>query len=383
METVASGEERASVKPSGPTDISQDTPITSSYPEWPSPMQAYYGAGATPPPFFPSPVASPSPYPYMWGGQHLISPYGTPIPYPALYPPGGIYPHPNMVIAQGAAVSTSQAEGKGTPVKKGKSSLNTVKGNRKEASGSENGGASQSAESGNGAASDANDGETNCEDTSANKNQSFDQMLADGANTENSSSQHSGAVFESSSNGKGQPPANLPVALTNQAGAASVNMALNPWNAPPVGSVPLTGRLTASGVPAVTPITRREAIGSDRLWVQDEREQKRQRRKLSNRESARRSRLRKQAECDELQVTVETLNDENDSLRKELERLSAERQKLSNENSSLVGELTQLYGEDAVSALKEKNNTTSVLRSSYGECNGVDKDTSGGNNNQL
>ncbi|KAM0062136.1 putative G-box binding protein, multifunctional mosaic region [Helianthus debilis subsp. tardiflorus] len=28
----------------------------------------------------------------MWGGQHaMMSPYGTPIPYPALYPPAGVY----------------------------------------------------------------------------------------------------------------------------------------------------------------------------------------------------------------------------------------------------------------------------------------------------
>lgn len=29
--------------------------------------------------------------------QHpLIPPYGTPVPYPAIYPPGGVYAHPNM-----------------------------------------------------------------------------------------------------------------------------------------------------------------------------------------------------------------------------------------------------------------------------------------------
>lgn len=383
METVGSGEESTPVKPSKPSDKSQETPITSSYPDWPSPMQAYYGAGSTQPPFFPPPVASPSPYPYMWGGQQLISPYGTPIPYPALYPHGGLYPHPNMVMAQGAAVSTTQTEGKSTPVKKVKSSLNTVKGSQKEACGSGNDGASRSGESGSGASSDASDEDINREEISANKNQSFDQMLAQGATTENNSSHHSSAVFESSSKGNGEPSANHPVPLTSQAGAANLNMGMELWNASPIGPVPLPGRSNASGVPAVAPVTRagHEGIGSDRLWVQDERELKRQRRKLSNRESARRSRLRKQAECDELQVTVETLNDENDSLRKELERLSAERQKLSNENSSLVGELTQLYGEDAVSTLKDKNNNKkSVLQSSYGECNGLDKDTTKGNN---
>ena len=29
--------------------------------------------------------------------QHpLIPPYGTPVPYSALYPPGGVYAHPNL-----------------------------------------------------------------------------------------------------------------------------------------------------------------------------------------------------------------------------------------------------------------------------------------------
>lgn len=32
-------------------------------------VQAYYGAGAAPPPFFASSVASPAPHPYMWGAQ--------------------------------------------------------------------------------------------------------------------------------------------------------------------------------------------------------------------------------------------------------------------------------------------------------------------------
>jgi len=31
--------------------------------------------------------------------QHpLMPPYGTPVPYPALYPPGSIYAHPSMAV---------------------------------------------------------------------------------------------------------------------------------------------------------------------------------------------------------------------------------------------------------------------------------------------
>lgn len=27
-----------------------------------------------------------------------MSPYGTPVPYPAIYPPGGVYAHPNITV---------------------------------------------------------------------------------------------------------------------------------------------------------------------------------------------------------------------------------------------------------------------------------------------
>ncbi|KAA0042213.1 G-box-binding factor 1 isoform X1 [Cucumis melo var. makuwa] len=61
----------------------------------PSSSQAYYSAGATPPPFFASTITSPTPHPYIWGGQHpLMLPYGTPVPYPAIYPPREFMPIP-------------------------------------------------------------------------------------------------------------------------------------------------------------------------------------------------------------------------------------------------------------------------------------------------
>ncbi|EFJ11592.1 hypothetical protein SELMODRAFT_125734, partial [Selaginella moellendorffii] len=68
----------------------------------------------------------------------------------------------------------------------------------------------------------------------------------------------------------------------------------------------------------------------------DERELKRQRRKQSNRESARRSRLRKQAKCEELSTRVDALAVENAALRTELGRLMEERNKLAQENVTLM-----------------------------------------------
>jgi plant G-box-binding factor len=67
----------------------------------------------------------------------------------------------------------------------------------------------------------------------------------------------------------------------------------------------------------------------------DEREVKIQRRKQSNRESARRSRLRKQAECEGLGQKVEDLEQENGKLRSELSRLQCLCEKLLSDNTEL------------------------------------------------
>ncbi|KAI3742214.1 hypothetical protein L1987_59894 [Smallanthus sonchifolius] len=59
-------------------------------------LQAYYGSGAAPI-LFATNITSSSRHPYIWGGQHLMMPpYGTPVPYPYVYPPTGVYGHPSM-----------------------------------------------------------------------------------------------------------------------------------------------------------------------------------------------------------------------------------------------------------------------------------------------
>ncbi|XP_039063360.1 G-box-binding factor 3-like [Hibiscus syriacus] len=71
--------------------------------------------------------------------------------------------------------------------------------------------------------------------------------------------------------------------------------------------------------------------------LQNERELKRERRKQSNIESARRSRLRKQAETEELARKVESLTSENATLRSEINQLTEKSEKLRLENAILVG----------------------------------------------
>ncbi|WJX93486.1 Common plant regulatory factor [Trifolium repens] len=69
------------------------------------------------------------------------------------------------------------------------------------------------------------------------------------------------------------------------------------------------------------------------LW--NERELKRERRKQSNRESARRSRLRKQGEAEEFARKVESLNAESALLKSEVNQLAESSEKLRMENAAL------------------------------------------------
>ncbi|KAL9249240.1 G-box-binding factor 1-like protein [Drosera capensis] len=205
---------------------SQETPATPSYADWSSSMQAYYSAGAAPP-FFASAVASPTPHPYMWGGQHpFIPPYGTPVPYPALYPAGGVYAHPNMGMIPTTVQGNAEAEAKSGAVKdggsakksKGNSFFDGSKGeeNGNGASGSGNDGASESDESGSEGSLDASD-ENNQQGPAAIKKGSFNQMLADGANAQNNETPVPGKPI--------MPGTNLnmvaPVTLVGREGLAS------------------------------------------------------------------------------------------------------------------------------------------------------------------
>ncbi|KAJ4835714.1 hypothetical protein Tsubulata_021717 [Turnera subulata] len=343
---MGTGEEGTPAKPAKPVASTQEVPTTPSYPDWSSSMQAYYGAGATPPPFFASTVASPTPHPYLWGGQHpLMPPYGTPVPYPALYP-GGVYAHPSMATTPNSAHISSDMEGKvldGKDRGSAKKSKGTSGGKTgesgKAASGSGNDGVSQSAESGSDGSSDASDENNNQQEFSASKKGSFDQMLAD-ANAQNNT-----AV-------PGKPVVSMP--------ATNLNIGMDLWNASPAAAAAGATKMRAN--PSSAP------AGMPDQWIQDERELKRQKRKQSNRESARRSRLRKQAECEELQGRVENLSNDNRNLRDELQRLSEECDKLKSENDSIKEELTRLFGPDAVANL-ERGNPSSVLQSHGSEGN--------------
>ncbi|CAN0861978.1 G-box-binding factor 1 [Linum grandiflorum] len=301
---MGTGEENTPPKPSKPAASSTpEVPTTPAYPEWPGSMQVYYGTGGTPP-FFPSSVASPHPYVY----QHPMMPhYGTPVPYPAMYP-GGVYAHPNMAMtpnsmAPSMEMEAKAANGKDQPsAKKSKGTSASKAGeSRKVASGSGNDAVSQSGESGSDGSSDGSDEQ---QEYTGSKKGSFNQMLAD-ANAQNNT------------------------AAPNHQG---------------------TAKMRSGGTSGIVPAAMPEQWGQ-----QDEREVKRQKRKQSNRESARRSRLRKQAECEELQHKVENLNSDNHNLKNELLRLSEECEKLKAENDAIKKKLNESYGQEATDQLEQND----------------------------
>uniref|UniRef100_A0A7S1X439 BZIP domain-containing protein n=1 Tax=Tetraselmis chuii TaxID=63592 RepID=A0A7S1X439_9CHLO len=83
-----------------------------------------------------------------------------------------------------------------------------------------------------------------------------------------------------------------------------------------------------------------QPVPGQEYFPMDEREQKRQRRKQSNRESARRSRLRKQAECEDLNKKVDYLAVDNTANLKELQRLKLLCDKLNTDNEALQSRLS-------------------------------------------
>ena len=97
--------------------------------------------------------------------------------------------------------------------------------------------------------------------------------------------------------------------------------------------------------------------GAPEMWM-DERELKRQRRKQSNRESARRSRLRKQAECEELGGRVDALSTENITLRAELKRLNDACGSLETDNKTLADKLKVIKGDDVEAAAEGGKKTS-------------------------
>ncbi|XP_018439772.1 bZIP transcription factor 16 [Raphanus sativus] len=304
-------------------------------------------------------ASSPQPHPYMWGVQHMMPPYGTPPPHPyvTMYPPGGMYGHPSMPpgsypyspyampspngMTEASGNTTGGTEGDAKqpevkeklPIKRSRGSLgslNMITGKNNEpgknSGASANGAYSKSGES-------ASDGSSEGSDANSQNGSGSGQDGKD-------ASENGGSSANAPRNGT-PVSQTVPIMPMPAAGPpTNLNIGMEYWGAPPTSAaIPgMHGKATTSSVPGVVPPVSRDG-GHSQPWLQDDREVKRQKRKQSNRESARRSRLRKQAECDELAQRAELLNDENASLRAEINRLKSQCEELASENTSLKDQL--------------------------------------------
>ncbi|XP_077230724.1 bZIP transcription factor 1-B-like [Tasmannia lanceolata] len=340
------------------------------YPDWAS-FQAYYNSAGTPPIpppgyFHSSLPSSPQGHPYMWG-QHIMPPYGTPPPYVPMYPHGGLYSHlsippgsrpyapyampsPNgtaevtVAVPGSAELEDKSKVRKKSTLKKSEGSLGrltmlTGNGNEMEKPSVvyANGVLSQS-ESGN---------EGSSEGSGANSQNSSEQTLSCEHGSGSAGASRNGVTQASPTQTMvNQTMPMMAIPLNSITGpTTNLNIGMDFWGGPTAsstrGKVPVV-RPTGAIVPTNL-MDLRDGVPSD-LWLQDERELKRQRRKQSNRESARRSRLRKQAECEELVKRVETLKEENSSLSTELDHIHEECEKLAMENASLAARLEKHQG---------------------------------------
>ncbi|XP_052724470.1 common plant regulatory factor 1 isoform X3 [Vigna angularis] len=322
---MGNSEEGKSVQtgsPSSPatTDQANQTyqPNIHVYPDWAA-MQ-YYGPRVNIPPYFNSTVASGhAPHPFMWGPpQPMMPPYGP--PYAAFYPPGGVYTHPAVAIgphSHGQGVPSPPAAGTPSSVDSPtKLSGNTDQGLMKKLKGFD--GLAMSI--------------GNCNAESAELG--AENRLSQSVDTEGSSDGSDG----------------------NTAGANQTKMKRSREETSTtgkfVGPVISSGMTTALELRNSLTVHSKENLTSapqpcaavpPEAWIQNERELKRERRKQSNRESARRSRLRKQAETEELARKVEMLTAENVSLKSEITKLTEGSEQMRMENSAMREKLINTH----------------------------------------
>ncbi|XP_028095979.1 bZIP transcription factor 16-like isoform X2 [Camellia sinensis] len=304
-----------------------------------------------------------------------MPPYGTPPhPYVAMYPHGGIYAHPSMppgsypfspfaipspngiAEASGNTPSSMDAdvklsEGKEKlPIKRSKGSLgslNMITGKNNEpgktSGGSANGVYSKSDDSGSEGSSEGSEGSS----------QNDSQMKSGSRQDSLEASQNGGAMHGSQNGGPNahQTMAVMPMSAAGAPGAipgptTNLNIGMDYWGAATSSTHPALRGKTPPAPVAGGMVTAGSRDIQSQLWIQDERELKRQKRKQSNRESARRSRLRKQAECDELAQRAEVLKEENATLRSEMSRIRSEYEQLLAQNASLKERLGEVPGQE-------------------------------------
>ncbi|KAK9013752.1 hypothetical protein V6N11_041748 [Hibiscus sabdariffa] len=307
------GKSSKSDKSSSPSPPDQRT--THVYPDWAA-MQAYYGPRVAMPPYYNSAVPSGhAPPPYMWGPtQPIMPPYGP--PYATIYPHGGVYMHPAVPLApvetptkssgntnQGLMKKLKAFDGLAMPIGNGYAEENVEGGAEPRPS--------QSVKT-EGSTDDSDGITTGADQTSRKRSREGTPTIGREGNNE----ARSKPVASREVSATISP---IPFGPVLSPGMTTALELRNPHT--------MNAKSSPMSVPGVMP---------SEVSLQNERELKQERRKQSNRESARRSRLRKQAETEELARKVESLTAENATLRSEINQLTEKSEKLRLENATLV-----------------------------------------------
>ncbi|XP_017410249.1 common plant regulatory factor 1 isoform X1 [Vigna angularis] len=326
---MGNSEEGKSVQtgsPSSPatTDQANQTyqPNIHVYPDWAA-MQ-YYGPRVNIPPYFNSTVASGhAPHPFMWGPpQPMMPPYGP--PYAAFYPPGGVYTHPAVAIgphSHGQGVPSPPAAGTPSSVDSPtKLSGNTDQGLMKKLKGFD--GLAMSI------------GNCNAESAELGAENRLSQSVDTEGSSDGSDGNTAGANQTKMKRSREETSTTASIAGKFVGPVISSGMTT---------ALELRNSLTVHSKENLTSAPQPCAAVPPEAWIQNERELKRERRKQSNRESARRSRLRKQAETEELARKVEMLTAENVSLKSEITKLTEGSEQMRMENSAMREKLINTH----------------------------------------
>ncbi|XP_059312532.1 transcriptional activator TAF-1-like isoform X2 [Lycium ferocissimum] len=348
---MGNSEDGKSCKPEKPSSPALDQSNLHVYPDWAA-MQAYYGPRVAVPAYFNSAVApGHTPHPYMWGPQPMVPPYGA--PYAAIYAHGGVYAHPGVpigshppghVMATSAAVSQAMDGASLSLDASAKSSGNTDRGMMNKLKEFE--GLAMSL--GNGSADNVEGGTDNGHSQSGETDGSTDGSDTNGAGvSERSKKRSRGTTPDNSGDDKSHSQRCQPTREVNDDDEKSIVAVSSGKVAERVMGTVLSPSMTTLEMrnpasahvkvsPSSSPLS--PALPNE-TWLQNERELKREKRKQSNRESARRSRLRKQAEAEELAMRVQSLTAENMTLKSEINKLMENSEKLKLDNAALMERL--------------------------------------------
>ncbi|XP_066385828.1 DNA-binding protein EMBP-1-like isoform X7 [Miscanthus floridulus] len=344
--TTSGGDERPRA-PHADTSAAAGTapaaPLTlpQAHVEWAASMQAYYAAGGQP---------------YAWHAaqQHLMAaaaagaPYGTPVPFPVSFHPAYYATHASMATVNAAGPPPSIVSFSSVPYPTAE--LVAV------AEGKSYGAPSGGCTSGSSAGGSENSSDKREASAHHKVLPSVKRRKSSGANVQGEPSQAAtaqNAAAESRITAKKKSAAKLSISTPEMAATSNVrpnlNIGMELWSDSPV-------KAETSGqgeIYAAAPSQHDSALS-----MMDERELKKERRKQSNRESARRSRLHKQQECEELAQKVIDLTAINGTLRSELEELKKACEDMEAENSQLMGELKQFEAPSVVTTLSIQIDTS-------------------------